>query len=67
MNLKVIKNVRNVFAHALSNVSFSSDQKIKACNKIILNNKSQLFVDKEKERKIRFTFGFAQSRGWRKA
>jgi len=58
-NLKVIKNVRNVFAHALSNVSFSSDQIIKACYKIKLSDTSQFFVDQEEERKIRFIFGFA--------
>jgi len=59
MNLKIIKDVRNVFAHAFSNVNFSSDEIANACSRIKLNDQSKFFVDHEEIRKIRFTFGFA--------
>jgi hypothetical protein len=52
-------NVRNVFAHALSDVSFTSDAIVRACNRIRLDKTSQFFVDNEEARKTRCMFGYA--------
>ena len=58
-NLKVIKGVRNVFAHSLMEVTFSANQIVRACARIKLTKASQLPVDIENERKTRFLFGCA--------
>ncbi len=59
-NLCVIKNVRNVFAHALSEVSFDSEPISKACKRIkLLDKNSQFFVDNEEAKKYRLVFGYS--------
>jgi hypothetical protein len=58
-NLYVIKDLRNVFAHAMSGVSFASPEIKDACDKLILSDDAKLFVVKETEKPVRFTFGCA--------
>ncbi|MDE2476078.1 MAG: hypothetical protein KGO48_13575 [Alphaproteobacteria bacterium] len=58
-NLKVIKNVRNVFAHALTDVSFGSGPIERACARIKLSKKSELLLELVTGRKTRFIFGHA--------
>jgi hypothetical protein len=58
-NLQLIKDMRNTFAHAMSDVSFGSEEIITACEFLLLTPGSKFFVDLETERKTRFQFGFA--------
>jgi hypothetical protein len=58
-NATIIRNIRNVFAHAMSDVSFADDPIVKACGRIKLSTNNQFFVDHEETRKIRYAFGYA--------
>lgn len=58
-NARIVKDVRNVFAHAMSDVSFADDPIVKACDRIKLTTTSQFFVDQEGTKKTRYIFGYA--------
>jgi hypothetical protein len=58
-NARIVKAVRNVFAHAMSDVSFADDPIVKACGRIKLTITNQSFVDQEGTKKTRYAFGYA--------
>lgn len=58
-NLQLIREIRNVFAHALSDVTFSHPIIDCACSGIKLSQNSRSFVDHENIRKARYRYGFA--------
>jgi hypothetical protein len=55
-NLNVIRQVRNVFAHAMIDVTFDTPEISEACAQIILAESSQLSVTEESHRQTRFRF-----------
>jgi hypothetical protein len=58
-NLQLIREIRNVFAHALSDVTFLHPVIDCACGDFVLSPLSQFFVDHENKRKARYRYGFA--------
>ncbi|GAC1572673.1 MAG: hypothetical protein NVS3B5_01680 [Sphingomicrobium sp.] len=58
-NARIIKGVRNVFAHAMADVSFADDPIVKACGRIKLTSANQFFVDQAGNKKTRYIFGYA--------
>jgi hypothetical protein len=55
-NLTVIREIRNVFAHALIEVTFNTPEIVAACNEIALSTNAQFFADRESERRTRYRF-----------
>ena len=55
-NLRVIRLVRNVFAHAMVEVTFTTPEIVAACHEIVLSPNAQFFVDQESQREIRYRF-----------
>jgi hypothetical protein len=58
-NLKVIRAVRNVFAHCMSDVRFDAPEIERACNRLIVTSNAALFIDKEPIRKSRYRVCYA--------
>jgi hypothetical protein len=54
--LRVIRLVRNVFAHAMVEVTFTTPEIVAACHEIVLSPNAQFFVDQESQREIRYRF-----------
>jgi hypothetical protein len=58
-NLDVIKNIRNVFAHAMADVEFSSPAISRACDRLQLSSNAQFFVDQEQNCKNKYKYCYA--------
>lgn len=58
-NLDVIRAVRNVFAHCMSDVLFDTPEIERACNRLTVSSNSAFFIDKEPSRKIRYRYCYA--------
>lgn len=58
-NLEVIREVRNTFAHAMSDVEFGTPEVANACNRLVISENHQGFVRRETERHARFRYGYA--------
>jgi hypothetical protein len=58
-NLQLLREIRNVFAHALSDVTFLHPVIDRACCDIELSTMGKFFVDHELNRKARYRYGYA--------
>ncbi len=58
-NLKVIRAVRNVFAHCMSGVLFDAPEIERACNRLTVSTNSAFFINLEATRKSRYRFCYA--------
>lgn len=63
-NLKVIRLVRNAFAHSMVDINFTTKEIDRACNRLTLSKNDDFFVRRlkesnEKEKTNRTTFGYA--------
>jgi len=58
-NLEVIRNVRNVFAHSMIDLTFATPEISAACDRLTISNDAQFFIDQENERKTRYRYCYA--------
>jgi len=58
-NLDVIRVVRNVFAHAMSPVEFTTPEIETACARLSVSDNAAFFVDREPQRKARYRYCYA--------
>jgi hypothetical protein len=58
-NLDVIRAVRNVFAHCMSDIRFNTPEIERACNRLTVSNNAAFFIDRNQERKNRYRYCYA--------
>jgi hypothetical protein len=58
-NLKVIRLVRNAFAHSMTEVAFTTPEIEAACALLTLSKNAQFFCDREDEHRTRYRYCYA--------